>query len=51
MKLKTIIYDGECGEGLERKSKLESIVRKTEKIIFVFKMVLLYGRNSLIMNS
>jgi hypothetical protein len=36
-----MIKAGERGEGLARKTRLESTVRKTEKIIFIFRMVLL----------
>jgi len=41
----------ECLEGIARKRKIAGIERKTEMIRLVFRMVLLYGSNSLIMFS
>ena len=41
----------ECLEGMARKRKIAGIERKTEMIRLVFRMVLLYGSNSLIMFS
>jgi hypothetical protein len=43
-----IMKTGECSDPLARKAKHDKIVRTTDKIVLFFRIVLLYGRKSLV---